>query len=300
MKSSIFVSFVCWFLVACGGGGTVKPSVVTIPDITAYLAVSRCPDGQPAVLSNCANSMPQKASDPMLVRKLDWSGHTGNQIEDTYLSNNGQYYVNTFSYAPNRQFVPGNGDGGDVLVTDGTTVRITFTQNGTSGGGTIAGYWVGANCGGTGWLLFDNTAPTGRWADKVALLKGSVDPNACPNLSSAYTRWRLENANVPFVVNGQVQQINLPVVISEHFGGASIGNAHSMERVVMAKGFARVLWEAWATTPPLGIQNWSCPGIAPWSDPPAPGWYLQDRRCPTQISVGDGSMTGDIYGWPPF
>jgi hypothetical protein len=101
------------------------------------------------------------------------------------------------------------------------------------------------------------------------------------------------------MVNGSVQQINLPIVISEHYDNLSITTSHSMERVVMAKDFARVLWEAWTTTPP-GNMNWSCPGIATWSNPPAAGWYLQDRRCPTSISVGNGSMTGDLYGWPPF
>ncbi len=293
---------VLW-LTGCGGGGTPPAPVPTpapvaapmIPDISSYLAQTRCPDG--AAPLGCVGAIAQRAADPMLYRRADWSGHTDGQIEDAFVSDDGSFYVNTFSYPPHAPFVAANGDGGDVIVTDGHTARISFTQNGDGHGGTLAGYWIGAACGGTGWLLFDDQAPTGGWASRLALLAGAADPGACPPLNPAYTQWRAETADVPFIVDGSPQTVMLPIVVSEHYAGLTADKASSMERFVMAKGWGRVLWEAWGKTPAGNV--WACPGLATWSDPPGPGWYLQDRRCLTKLVATDGALTGDMFGWPP-
>jgi len=294
------ISFVALLLMlaACGGGGggggpPPPPPTPTIADVTSFLATSRCPDGVPAAFEPGCAAAPQKASDVMTWRRHDWSGHIDGQVEDAFVSDGGSYYVNTFSYPPNGPFVPSNGDGGDVLVTDGTTVRIDFTQNGDGNGGTRFNYW----CGGTGWVSFDDAAPTGSWRGEVASLNSSPSPGGCPSgLNSAYTQWRLETVDVPYVIQNNSQKVaSLPAVISEHYGAASASAARSMERVVMAQGIGRVLWEAWTTTGPGA--SFTCPGIAGWSDPPAPGWYLQDRRCLTQFEP-DGVLTGDAFAWP--
>jgi hypothetical protein len=292
-------------LAACTNGALAA----VIPDVTVFLAQSVCTDGTPAVFSPGCTAHQQTDTDPMVWRRLDWA-HTDGQIEDAYSSADG--YVNTFSYPPNGPFDAGNGDGGDLLVSDGTTVSITYSQNGCqlgsspqcmpTGGaqGTVAGWWVGQNCGGTGWLSFDNRAPTGRWRSTVAKLAASTDPNACPPLDSAYTRWRHETAMVPIYVSGVPQALSLPVIISEHYAGASIARATSMERFVMAQSVGRVLWESWAKSPSSYDAGANCSGISPWSDAPGPRWFLQDRRCITSYQLTDGTMTGAIYGWPAF
>ncbi len=290
--------FVSLMLVACGGGNPLPPAPITISDVTAFLATARCSNGMPAVVSTCSDAAPQKSSDFMLYRRHDWSGHTDGQIEDTYFNDNGNYFVNTFSYPPNGLFNASNGDGGDVMVTDGTTVRIIYTQNGNGVGGTAFNYWVGYNCGGTSWLLFDNAAPTGSWRGQIAYLNSAATSGACPSLNAAWTQWRLETAGVPFIMpDGSQQTVSMPIVISEHYGSSSIATAKSMERVIMGKGVGRILWESW-TTKSQTNATFACPGIVGWSDAPAPGWYLQDRRCLTQIKADDQALSGDLLGWP--
>ncbi len=291
-------------LAACGGGGGTSPSppppaTPTIPDVTVFMTTSRCADGMPAAVEPGCAAAPQRASDPMLFRRHDWSGHTDGQVEDAFVSDDGSYYVNSFSYPPHGPFIANNGDGGDVLVTDGTTVRIDFTQSGNGAGGTTSNYWAGPNCGGTGWVLFDNAAPTGSWRGEIAQLNSASSPGSCPpSLNSAYTQWRLETVTVPvFLPSGAEGAVSLPAIISEHYGAASIGAAKGMERVVMALGLGRVLWEAW-TTQALADATFACPGIAPYSGAPADGWHLADRRCLTQIEADGSGLTGDAFYWP--
>lgn len=287
-----------------GGGGSPPPPsapVVTIPDMGAYLATARCADGRLAVLAGCPGA-PQRASDPMLWRRADASGHTDGQLSDSFVSDAGDYYVQTYSYPPNGPFVAAHGDGGDVAVVESDHVRFAYTQNGAPGGGTIAGYWVGSGCLlGTGWLVFDRYAPTGAWRSQIARLAGSVTRNACPPLNPAFTRWRAETAIVPFTVLGASRPVSLPVIVSEHYAGVSIAGSASMERYVLGRSVGRIAWEAWATQPPPVPVTWACGGIAPWNGPPTSGWYLRDRRCLTAIVPGNG-MAGAQFNWPaqPF
>lgn len=297
MMTRLVVLLAC-LLAGCGGGSSPPPSppppVVTIPDVGAFLAASRCPDGMLAVLEPCAGA-PQTANDPMLYRREDVSGHTDGQIEDAFASNG--YWVNTFAYPPHGPFVASHGDGGDAMVSDGHTVRIDATQNGLPGGGTIFGYWVGAGCPplGAGWLLFDDQAPTGSWKESLAWLAGSATKGACPNLNPAFTRWRLETIPITFSLGTVDHVVALPSIISEHYAGLSIASATSMERFVMAQGVGRVLWQAWTTTGPSA--PFLSTGMSPWDGAPAPGWYLKDERLLTDVRPASG-MTGTQFGWP--
>ena len=288
-------------LASCGGGSpTPTPVVVpptTIADLGSFLAPTVCADGSFAFLSGCAGTQ-RRASDVLAHRLADRSGHTDGQISDAWRSDDGQYFVQTFSYPPNGPFVAAHGDGGDVAVVRGSAVLLDYTQNGTPGGGTIAGYWVGYRCPlGTGWLLFDASAPVGSWRAQVAYLAGSATRDACPRLNAAYTRWRLDTVPVAFEVGGATVSVPLKVVVSEHYAGTSIAGAGSMERVINAQGVGRVLWEAWATHPPTVPMAWACDGVPPYNAAPASGWFLQDRRCLTRVVAGNG-LTGNGYGWP--
>jgi len=266
----------------------------TIADPQAFLVQLRCPDGRLEVAEpNCPGAAPQRASDPMLMRRRDWPASDGYVAQDAIL---GAYGPETlWSFSPSGGFVAAHGDGGEVYVVDGATVRIALTQDG--GKPYLQGFY-GAHCGGTGWVAFRTDAPTGRWAGLVAHLSDRRTPSFCLAFSSAFTRYRLENVAAPWIVDGAVRTITQLTVIAEHYDRASIAEAHNMERSFFAKGAGRIIWEAWTTGKPTGSGLAArCPGTA-WSTPPAAGWVLSDCRYATNLVAADGQMSGAAFGWP--
>ena len=267
-------------------------------DMAAFLAQVRCPDGTlEAAEPKCPGARPQRASDPMLMRRHDWPAPDGYQIVDSYVADDGASFVSAFSFAPFGSFAARNGDGGEIYIVAGDTVRIAATEDGGQMG-VVQGFF-GAGCGGTGWVLFRADAPTGRWAQGLARLKGRPIGSACAASSSAFTRYRLEQATLPFIVEGRRTSITRPTIISEHFNAATLERSSALERTFMVRGVGRAIWEAWSRRPAtIADLAQRCPRTA-WSTPPAPGWFLTDCRYATNLVRADGVMSGDRYGWPP-
>ena len=284
---------------SAGAGASAAPHglAVAIADPSQFLVQTRCPDGALELAEpGCPGAAPQAGRDPMLMRRHDWPGPAGYQIGDSFAADDRAYYVSVFSYPPFGPFVAANGDGGEVYVIDGAAVRIAATEDGGQMG-VVQGFFA-AHCGGSGWVLFRNDAPTGRWASLVARLRGAPIAGACRDDAQAYTRYRLETVTIPFIIRGRRVPVALPTVISEHYDAASIARAGAMERSFMAKGVGRAVWEAWTRGGPVsGDLAARCPGTA-WSIPPAPGWVLADCRYATNLTADTGALTGDRYGWP--
>jgi hypothetical protein len=266
----------------------------TISDATAYLVQLRCPDGALEVAEpNCPGAAPQRAADAMRMRRRDWPAPDGYVAQDAILGDHGPEIL--WSFAPFGRFVAAHGDGGEVYVAAGQTVRVALTQDG--GKPYLQGFY-GARCGGTGWVAFRTDAPTGRWASLVARLSDRRAPSFCLGVSAAFTRYRLEPVAAPWVVGGAVRTITLPTVIAEHYDRATIAEARNMERSFFAKGVGRIIWEAWTTGKAAGAGLAArCPGTA-WSTPPAAGWVLNDCRYATNLVAADGRMSGAAFGWP--
>ena len=266
----------------------------TIDDPTAYLVQLRCPDGRLEVAEpDCPGAAPQRATDPMQMRRRDWPSPDGYVAQDAILGANGPETL--WSFAPFGRFVAAHGDGGEVYVVDRQTVRIALTQDG--GTPYLQGFY-GAHCGGTGWVAFRADAPTGRWASLVAHLGDGHVPSLCLAFSAAFTRFRLEGVTAPWIIDRAVRPITLPTVIAEHYDRGSIAEAHNMERSFFAKGVGRIIWEAWTTGKPAGAGlTVRCPGTA-WSTPPAAGWVLSDCRYATNLVAADGGVSGASFGWP--
>lgn len=275
---------------------------VTISDVSAYLVQSRCQDGSLEIVnSDCVGARSQTSVDTMVMRRADWPPPTGYMDQDAYLGPSGPQTI--WSYAPHGPFIATNGDGGEVyaIEADGT-VRISATQDG--GTPYLQGFY-GANCGATGWMAFRPDAPTGSWATLIATLKDQEVPSGCPILgyfglgwSKSFTRYRLENVTLPFVVAGAEQAITLPTIISEHYNRSALAASTALERSMWSKGVGRVVWEAWTTTNPLPVQANRCPGTV-WSVAPGPGWTLNDCRYGTNVVIDNDPITGQDYGWPP-
>ncbi len=275
--------------------------IIAIVDIRGFLAQKRLPSGALLVTNPTASgAVPQRASDSMLMRRADLGNPNPPgyyQIGDTIESDDSTYFFHTFSFSPFGPFVDRNGDGGEVYVTDGVTVRIAATEDGSQHS-VLQGFY-GAGCGGTGWVLFKNDVSMGSWHSLIATLSDKRIPSICSVTSSAFTRYRLELVAIPYIISGVQTSITLPTIISEHYNGTSIATSNALERFFFHYGVGRVVWEAWTTTPAtdpsLPVR---CPGTV-WSVAPAAGWYLNDGRYSTQIISASGALTGDLYAWPP-
>ncbi len=289
-------------------GAAASPAWAQAPasglDPAAFLAEQRCSDGALEVAEpGCPGAAAQTGVLPMKMRRHDWPGRNagpdGYQVEDSFVADDGQSFVTTMGFAPFGAFDVSRGDGGEVYVVDGAGARIAATQDGGQRG-VVQGFY-GAGCGGTGWILFGRDAPTGRWAEVVARLKGRPIPNDCMANSSALTRYRLETTAIPFLIDGKPVTVTRPTIISEHYNAPTLDRARAMERFFMVQGVGRAIWEAWTREgfggPPGDDLDVRCPGTA-WSTPPGPGWRLVDCRYATNIRPADG-FAGDDYNWPP-
>ena len=279
---------------ACATGGETATRIDPAP----FLAQMRCADGALQVAEpNCVGAAPQRAGDRMRMRRHDWPGPVGYQIGDSYVAANGTDYETIFSYPPFGRFTAANGDGGEIYRIERGMVRIAGTEDGGQMG-VVQGFY-GKGCGGTGWVLFGSDAVSGRWTALVARLNGAPAGRACSADNVAYTRYRLEQVSIPFLIGGSRVARTLPTIISEHYDDRSIAQSHAMERSFMAKGVGRAIWEAWTTDAPASHDtDQRGPGTA-WSTPPAPGWRLGDCRYATTLVADTGARSGAAYAWPP-
>src|SRR5271165_1887328 len=94
----------------------VQASVVTVPDMMAYLVQSRCPDG--SIPTNCTAPSKQLISDPVF-----WRRQAREQLSDSVLAENNTA-VQTFAFAPYGKFVAADGDGGQVIATTADSAVI--------------------------------------------------------------------------------------------------------------------------------------------------------------------------------
>jgi hypothetical protein len=283
----LWFAVVLALLAACGHVREHAPDIQPAADVPVtiatadYLAQSRKPDGNPAT--------PQRASDPLNYRRFDLGLHI--QASDTVAADDGRSFITTWDYPPyGGHFDASTGDGGEVYVVENGVARISETQDGSKPGIT---YFVAK--GGTGWLLFDNKAPTGSWRCETARLRAASSPDADVKLGPAYTCWRHELLTLPFVINGSPSAMQVEAIISEHHDGQP-DRTRTIERFVMGRGWGRLVWEYWAVsgTPPSNLSQ-RCPGIG---IPDPSGMVRMDCRYSTMIEAKNGAASVAAFAWP--
>jgi len=268
----------------------------TAVDPLSFLAQYRCPDG--SAPTACASPVRQLSTDPVFYSKRDWPGPWDGVFGDSVLLPGGQsldpFYVGAYGHA----FTPPN-DGGDLYGVVGSNAVVLKTRDGSLKQDL---YFVGADCGGTGWLLFPSTVPTGSWYGYVARIGQSTDRSCAPNqaLSDAYTQVRLEAVDVPVMSGGAVSRVHTQTIVSEHYDGPSAADAAMLERFYFAQGnFGRYRWERWDHngTPARDLSA-DCPAMPPWdSAPPFPGAVMTNCRMWTNLTPEPGTWAYSSYGW---
>jgi hypothetical protein len=216
---------------SCGGavnvpivgnvGGSAKSlppmGTVTVRDLSAFLDQTVCDDGS-VDFTRCGAKHRQSEDEVARYRRHDLPAPGGYQIGDCVDERC------IFSYPPFGPFNVANGDGGDHYTIDRDgIVRIDLTQDGSKPG--ILQHFVGPDCGGDGWVVFRQDAPTGRWAEMVARLSNTNDGRCPSSLGSAYTRWRLEQIPWTLYFGQRPTTVTLLTIISEHYEGLACRHA---------------------------------------------------------------------------
>ena len=183
------------------GGPTVPPmEAATMSDPSDFLDQLAC-DGPGDFLHCVGAKHRQTPGEVAKYRRHDLPAPAGYQIGDCVAGSC------IFSYPPFGPFAVAKGDGGDHYQVDGGWVRIDLTQDGGKPG--VLQHFVGPTCGGDGWVLFRQDAPTGHWTEMDARLANTDDGHCPSRLGHAYTRWRLEDVQWTFYFGTTREQTNL-------------------------------------------------------------------------------------------
>lgn len=180
-------------LAACGSLSPRQPGAITIPNPMSYLAQSKGTNGDPTI--------PLGAEDRMIYRRFDFGHH---QATDSFLTGPNSA-LTAWSYAPWREFVDVNGDGGERYELRGREVYITHTKHG------------------------------GIPTTPISWVTLTTDTISCDQGWSSYTPWERgcrSVVNYPSI--GPVDS-----VISEHRHPLE----NTMERIFLGVGWGRVAWQ---------------------------------------------------------
>lgn len=215
-------------------------------------------------------------SSTLVDRRHDWPLPIGYEICDCVRLDH-RSVLQTFVMQPFDVWDYADGDGGQVaeVCADGY-VRFTKTRD---GGKPYTQFFTGE----TGWIVFGVDAEQDRWRTVVARLTIGRSPTDVPTQGLALTRYLRAHIQFPFAVNGAREDRTLMCVVSEHYDGETIETSRAVERSYFAAGYGLVRWEAWDRTPPkisdLGERYFP----VAYSEPPGPGWQLEDIRTFTNI-----------------
>jgi hypothetical protein len=229
------------------------------------------PPPSPVTISNPISYL----SDPTRTVRYD----IGHYQETVSYKLDDSHAVATWDYPRFGVYDPTTGDGGEQYVIEGNTVRIEGTRD---GGRPINQYFVGKDCGGTGWVLFRTDADS-SWREMVAKLSISADPTKCSAGSSALTRYSVKSVNFPYIGTRNA-------IVSEHYNSGSIKNSVAMERSFFVPDLGRVVWQALTNQPPtVPDLATRCPDFG-WNT--AGSLHVTDCRISTQLG---GPASNDLW-----
>ncbi|SHJ96404.1 hypothetical protein SAMN02745194_03838 [Roseomonas rosea] len=272
----------------------------------------------------CDQRRPMRQGEVLAWRKTDWPGtaHAAAQPEG-YMASDAVLGRFAGQEAAIQTFDVGGGslafgrldpmDGGQVAVLGPLGADFVVTQDG--GKPSRLQWFLSPDCRpgaapAAGWLIFGPDVPRGLWAQRVARLRIADAPDACPTaFDSALTRWRRETMRLPvrFHDDARPREVKMDVIVSEHYGGATIADAWHLERFWHARGLGMVRWERWdqaahvPRTPERAAwfaETGRC-GSVPFSTAPGPGWAMVDCRSWTNFRRPRPNENLRPIPWPP-
>ncbi|ESR22635.1 hypothetical protein [Lutibaculum baratangense] len=240
----------------------------------AFLVQSICvdPGGTPLPVlpftPDCPATRMQTLEDEAFFRRHDQPNRAaaranprGYQASDSVLwqSDAGPLAVQTFDFGTGgrrfEHFDAGEGDGGQIAAAIGNAFYFIFTEDGGAGRQWFVDptcYFSSGLLRHEGWLLFGDDIAEGRWTDAMARLNIVYERDACTfTYNRSYTRYRLDTQELSFGVSegpgARPREVSVEarVIVSEHYGRASIETADHLERFYFAEGFGMIRWERW-------------------------------------------------------
>ncbi|MBD0274643.1 MAG: twin-arginine translocation signal domain-containing protein [Acetobacteraceae bacterium] len=301
----------------------------TEDSLAPFMAQSACQDARDAPLPgrlpfepDCDRTRPLSAGEPLPYRKHDWPGvshaaaqplgyQASDSVRGTLLGR--PAVLQTFDFGGGARAFNrfDSGDGGQaVLLRDGAAAS-PLTEDG--GGGVQ--WFQSPDCRAAagpapGWL-FAAQPLSEAWQERVVRLNKSRGPDQCPTVfSPSLTRWRTARIDLPWreAATGAVSAAPAEVLVSEHFGGASVGTADHLERFWFARGLGLVRWERWENPARSRLpdrdrrariiaESRRCPPVA-FGEPPAEGWQLVDCRTWTNMVRAAPGAPLSALAWP--
>lgn len=300
--------------------------------IEAFMVQAACLDergaprpGTTPLDPDCRRQQPLDVTDRLPYRKHDWPAQReaaalprGYQASDSLRGTlfGRPAIIQTMDFGAGQRafgrFDPAGGDGGHVVVIRNRDSAAILTE----AGGTGIKWFQGESCRSegaptAGWL-FSGTPLAESWQSRLVRLRIARSPQECPRaFDPSFTRWRRARIDLPWrdSATGEARRSPAEIVVSEHYGGASIERANHLERFWFARGLGMVRWERWENAALSRRANREqaaaviaasgrCPPIT-FSDPPAEGWEMVDCRTWTNIvRQPPGSAGLTPLAWP--
>ncbi len=294
-------------------------------ELLPFLVQSACLDRAGAVQPGrlpfepgCERLHPLEQGTPLPWRKHDWPARQhaaalplGYQASDSLRGSllGRPAILQSLDFGDTRRafgrYDRGLGDGGQAVVLRGTDAALILTEDGSGG----RQWLLGPDCD-AGWLLA--AAPLSEsWQQRLVRLNIARTPDACPrSFGPSLTRWRLAHLALPWrdAASGATASAPVEALVSEHYAGTGIGNAHHLERFWFGRHLGLLRWERWEN-PALGrreglesrarliAESARCPEIT-LSGPPAPDWQMVDCRTWSNFNRAAPGQPLSAPGWP--
>jgi len=279
-------------------------------DLRQYIYQYECPDGSPPKFCLDSELKPIEFNSTVHTRYRDWGiGTSGYMTTDIFrwfvVDDKHEFSAKIWSWdealPTDYSTVDTNANnGGEVYeyyknVDGKMEVRILGTKDsGTPG---VDQFFNPCEAKNHGWVIADETVPTGRWSERVYGQRATTGRTGCPDpINHGFTRTRLEWLNIPYQwPNGWIFYYNEPVIISKQYDNTSEASAKKVEGFACIQFRGCRIWFKCVKGPGEDL-DYRDPKIK-FIDCPDIGWQKADMRATLKMFPGQNFQPAK-YKWP--